>query len=141
MALRVLIAMRLVVEVAENIYLSSHEETGEPEEASCYFAIVEAFDGSRWAHEMPFLGHLMGRLHAQAAAARLVERIQAALDAGTWAGPVNNPRWVEVQPAYGSDAYQRNEGRWAAEQELADGNYDAGTRHERELLNAAYGEG
>lgn len=116
-----------------------HEEYDpEPREYAAYYVVAELPTGERWAHCVTFKGHEMGDAQAAVAAARLAERVSDAIFGGTWAGPdaanlLGVMLWHPVQPCYGSEAYSRNAGRYAAEDDLADGNFDPGTRREHEL--------
>lgn len=69
--------------------------------------IAEAPDGSRWAYEKTWTKRWPNQALAPAERFRL--RVEAALAAGY---KLRERHWVEIQPAYGSEAYDR--GGWEA---------------------------
>lgn len=65
-----------------------------------YYVVAEDDLGRRWAHEHAFFDR---DGDAKASVERLVRRIEAHVAAG---GRLDVDRWVEIDPAYGSEAYQ-----------------------------------
>jgi hypothetical protein len=92
-----------------------HPEDGTPVIGEAYFVMITAPDGRRWAHERRWANTAIvrcddadfgayvkrdwegeGRAAAEALAEAVIDRAR-----------VDLTHWVEVDPAYGSDAYQR----------------------------------
>ena len=95
---------------------SARNEDGDYVVLCDYFVQVTLADGSRFQHEVGFLGKVAYGTDEdydfaypvpgdKAAADRLTARVEAHLAAG---GELDQARWHEVQAAYGSEAYQRN---------------------------------
>jgi hypothetical protein len=120
----------LIVDIRSDLYQQGTTEDGEPELFESYCVTVESQDGFRWQHTKAFLGHLMGDADAKYECEDLALKVVRARDAGTWKGPVGNPHWVSIQPCYGSPAYGKNWKAYAAQDELADGNFDTQEREE-----------
>lgn len=92
-------------------------EDGEAVLARSLYVVAEAPDGRRWGHDRSFLDRVRGYDveegqafwarrpdgEADAEAAALLARVEAHLAAG---GSLDPAHWVEVDPAYGSAAYQ-----------------------------------
>jgi hypothetical protein len=87
------------------------------------YVVVTDETGRRYAHDRTFDttkrtvtddGFVTASRNPQgkAAADRFLAKVIAAIAAGTWAGPVNNPHWTAIQPVYGSDAYAKDQARW-----------------------------
>lgn len=108
----------LVFAVREDLVdLGRHWEDGEQVVGCAYYVVAEDCEGRRWAHGRRFVDHVRrydaeegahfwarrAAGEAQAAADRLLARIEAHVDAG---GELDEDLWVEVDPAYGSVAYQ-----------------------------------
>lgn len=129
----------LLISTQSNLYANGVTEDGEPDVWEAWCVVAEALDGRRWVHEVLFLGHELGVQGAAQAAARLSLRVNTARLSGEWAGPVENARWTEVQPCYGSPAYSANWRAYAAQDDLADGNFEPGTQREAELRERASG--
>jgi hypothetical protein len=103
-----------------------------------FYVVAETLDGRRWRHEHTFSGEgLTARERAGERADLLLATIDRALASGRWAGPQGNAHWREIQPCYGSPAYAANWRAYAAQDELADGNFEPGTRRESELRELA----
>lgn len=126
----------LVIGTRSNLYAKGVTEDGEADVWEAWTVVAEAEDGRRWVHERVFLGHELGVQGAAQAAARLSVRVEEARRAGKWAGPVGNAHWSEIQPCYGSPAYSANWKAYAAQDDLADGNFDTPER-EAELRERA----
>jgi hypothetical protein len=126
----------LVVGTRSNLYAKGVTEDGEADVWEAWDVVAEAEDGRRWVHVRTFLGHELGVHGAAEAAARLSVRVEEARGAGKWAGPVGNAHWSEIRPAYGSPAYSVNWRAYAAQDDLAEGNYDTPQR-EAELRERA----
>ena len=98
------------VQVGSNLYNAGTTEDGEAYIAECYFVAVEFADGSRFQHQVTFPGAQYSededgfgfediRDSAKAKAERLAQSVRQS-------GAINFKYWDEVDPAYGSDAYQ-----------------------------------
>jgi hypothetical protein len=100
--------------VHEYVYsLGRHDEDGEERFAKGYTVVAEGKSGERFAHTHSFRGTNVNHEHEmEAAAGRLMARVQAAQKAGSWKGPVDNENWVPMEPCYGSEAYVA--GNWEA---------------------------
>jgi hypothetical protein len=123
--------LKLVVTVADDVFsLGRCWEDGEDLVHYAYSVRVEdVATGRRWAHEKTFrMTHdchgpsactenedvpCPGRkqeFHSDRACAdaaqALADKVAAAYKAGKWAGPIGNQHWAEVDPCYGSDAYE-----------------------------------
>jgi hypothetical protein len=104
-----------------------------------FYVIAESPDGRRWRHERTFTGEgLAARDRAGERAERLRATIELALDHGNWKGPKGNAHWNEITPCYGSSAYAANWRAYAAQDNLAEGNFDTAER-ESELRERASG--
>lgn len=108
------------------------DEEQRPRELSIYYVVAQAADGSRLQHEFGF--SVDNREFPVRSVELLMERVQAAHANNV---PLDLARWSEIQPCYGSEAYQRGYSRWEARNDLADGSYDPGSRREAELRAAA----
>jgi len=108
-----------------------HRDDGHPVIKEVFYVWLTLRNGQRFSHERSFsplvevcpdYGYAVvtGTKEAKAKAAALATRIQAAIDGG--AIPDLDGRWHEIEPAYGSDAYQ-SQGIEAmrCEQEKAEG--------------------
>ena len=108
---------------ASDLYNAGYSCDGHPFIAECFYVVMENEAGRRFRHVVTFSGTQHSvceesgesyfpdlREEASAKAERLVERVNAALQAGKG---VNSKFWEEVEPAYGSDAYisQRTEAK------------------------------
>lgn len=85
--------------IRDDVFHAGRDVCGTPIERLAYYVIAEAPNGRRFAHERSFIGH-----GGEAAAEHLRERIQKAYTEG--GEPEWDKFWWEVDPAYGSDAYQ-----------------------------------
>lgn len=128
---------RLTVFSRSDLYLHTYadDEDAVERELHAHYVVVELPTGERWVHASLFRQHEMD--DAAAAVERLVDRVHAAIRSGTWAGPVGNTMWSSTQPCYGSEAYAKGWRRYAAQDDLADGNYDPGTEREAVLRELA----
>lgn len=117
----------------------NYDEDGEMILREVFFLRAEAEDGSRWVHVHKFVNHNYTgrRSQAMADAERFMARVQAAMDAGKWNGPVDNDHWYETSPCYGSWAYAKNADVYAAADCLADGDYAPGSMREYMLREKA----
>lgn len=97
--------------------LGRHWEDGEAVVGRALYVVAEDCEGRRWAHGHRFLDHFKAFdaeegvsywarrpfAEVEAAADRLLARIERHVDAG---GELADDCWIEVDPAYGSVAYQ-----------------------------------
>lgn len=103
-----------------DLYEAGRGDDGVPYLAEMYYVVVECKNGERFCHTAIFRGckvniyHIEGeefhsfedvREQAKTDAQRLVDRVQAALQAGRALDP---QYWVAIDPCYGSDAYIEN---------------------------------
>lgn len=102
--------------VASDLYNAGNSCDGHPFIAECFYVVVENEAGRRFRHANTFNGttplfcdetgepHFPDlRQESSAKAARLADRVNAALVAGI---SLDAARWYEVDPAYGSPEYQ-----------------------------------
>lgn len=116
-------ALTWVAELRTDLFSCGRDECGEELAGEAGYVTVEAPDGRRFAHDRVFKFTVTsydedGFLHVGtdskqvAAAERFLSKVQAAIAAGTWAGPEGNDHWGEIEPCYGSAAYQANQAHW-----------------------------
>ena len=93
------------------------DDDGSPVVGRSFYVVAEDEAGHRWAHAHSFLDHVKRydaeegvrywarryNNEAQDAVVALLARIEAAVAAGR---RLDAAHWVEIDPAYGSDAYQ-----------------------------------
>jgi hypothetical protein len=89
------------------------DEDGAQVIGECFQVAVTAPNGQRWVHQKSFstevrydddgYPHLTGYVLAEAAAEHLSARVEAGLKAGR---QIAAGLWNEIDPAYGSEAYQ-----------------------------------
>ena len=102
--------MEYQVEVGSTLYKAGLTEDGDTYIAECYFVAIQYADGSRYQHQVTFpgaeysedefgFGFIDIRDAAKAKAERLAQSVRQA-------DGINFQYWEEVDPAYGSDAYQ-----------------------------------
>lgn len=98
-----------MVEVASDVYDGGTDKDGDTIEALAFYLQATDVDGRRFVHDKRF--NSMGRCQLDAVKEQVCNlwcKVVDAQEAGTWAGPVGNLHWVEVDPAYGSAAYSAN---------------------------------
>ena len=108
--------MALYFDYRDDLVDLGRDEDGSVVEGRSFYVVAEDDAGHRWAHSHSFLDHVRAvdedgvRYWArrdlaavEAAAAALRDRIEAHVAAG---GRLDAAHWVEVDPAYGSAAYQ-----------------------------------
>lgn len=100
------------VTVITNLYCAGMTEDGEYYTAETYSVLVEDINGNRWVHEVEFKGCSVETLEdgfkifhdirqeASKQAHILKRRV-------TMAQSINLDHWVEIDPAYGSIAFQQ----------------------------------
>jgi hypothetical protein len=125
-----------VILMNDAFVLGRHFEDQEERIEEDYYLVVEDERGYRWAHRHHFrMEHSCSMSgcyddredisdfvckafaaqpyksseDAQAAALKLQERIKKAQADGSWKGPWGNDQWEETRPAYGSEAYERED--------------------------------
>jgi len=102
--------MEYQVEVGSKLYQAGFTEDGEAFIAESYFVAVEFSDGQRLQHQVTFpgasyeededgFGYVDVREEAKAKAERLASAVRKS-------ACINKEFWVEVDPSYGSQAYQ-----------------------------------
>jgi hypothetical protein len=102
--------------VRSDVFHIGRDECGTPLEALSFYVVRENVNGTRWAHEARFINgkkfvneedggdfFVPDNGEAEAAAETLRARCEARLDRG---GHFDPERWDEIDPAYGSAAYQ-----------------------------------
>lgn len=106
--------MALSFGVREDLVELGRDEDGSVVVGRSFYVVAEDELGHRWAHSHSFLDHVRAvdedglrywarRDGADAEADRLLGRIEAAVAAGR---RLDAAHWAEVDPAYGSAAYQ-----------------------------------
>jgi hypothetical protein len=106
--------MALSFGVREDLVDLGRDEDGSVVVGRSFYVVAEDDAGHRWAHDHAFLDHarrvdedglrFWGRRDgAEAEADALLARIEAAVAAGR---RLDAAHWVEIDPAYGSAAYQ-----------------------------------
>ena len=109
--------MALVFAVRDDLVDLGRDEDGSVVVGRSFYVVAEDEAGHRWAHDHSFLDHVRGYDEedgvrywgrredgvAEAEAARLLARVEAHVAAG---GGLDAAHWVEVDPVYGSAAYQ-----------------------------------
>jgi hypothetical protein len=100
-----------ILEVNSDVYAGrANNEDYERRDELCYYVQAENARGDRFAHFFSFTTEKYNREVCEAKAAHLMSRIQKAMDAGKWKGPVNNEHWRRARPVYGSEAYIKGDG-------------------------------
>lgn len=107
--------MKLSIGYRDDFYIAGQFE-GDNIIGSKYYVVAQAEDGSQWAHNRSFLSlrqvydsdwgdyvFMHEKQQAVAAIEKLSLRIQQHLQAG---GSIDMQHWYEIDPAYGSEAYQ-----------------------------------
>lgn len=108
--------MALFFDYRDDLVDLGRDEDGSVVEGRSFYVVAEDDAGHRWAHSHSFLDHVRAvtedgerywarrdLAEVEAAVARLRERIIAHVEAG---GRLDASHWVEIDPAYGSVAYQ-----------------------------------
>lgn len=106
----------IIVDVREDLYNAGVRCDGHVFHAPLYYVTAEAPNGRRWAHNRVFKGarrevseetgdpeFIDLRESSQHAAEVLAARVEAWLKSG---GRLDPAYWREIDPAYGSQAYQ-----------------------------------
>lgn len=88
--------------VRDDLIQTGWTEDGDAALKRRHYVVAEAPNGARFAHDRAFVGHLHGDEAAQAADA-LRAKVEAHLASG---GKLDPDHWNEVDPRYGSEAYQ-----------------------------------
>jgi hypothetical protein len=79
-------------------------EDGDPDLALRFYLVVEDARGARAAHDFAVIAHRAASEDAAARVEALRARVAAHLAAG---GALDPAHWTEIDPRYGSEAYQR----------------------------------
>jgi hypothetical protein len=106
--------MKCEIEVFSDLYVAGrHPEEGTDIIGEVFYVVATEPDGRRYRHERSFpnlhwvkddeleFGGYYGRLEGELAASKLSETVRRA------GGPINLNSWREIDPAYGSEQYQR----------------------------------
>lgn len=94
------------IEVSSDLFATCHPEDGSPMDGEVFYVTATGPDGRRFAHNRRFVAEFSSQRQAAIVAVeQLAQKIRAA---STWKGPESNPHWIEIQPAYGSQAYAAN---------------------------------
>lgn len=88
--------------VRDDVFQDGRDECGHPVERLAYYVVAEEPSGRRWAHSRVFTDDGVWQ-RGERQAAQMLTRIEAAYAAGRALDP---DHWQEIDPAYGSDAYQ-----------------------------------
>lgn len=124
------------VSVESDLYKAGSTEDGVPFIAEEYYVLIENQAGKRFRHSYLFKGAVRSicpedgfesfediREASKASAQAVADRVNAALAKGT---KLNPECWTEIDPAYASDEYIKQnteEKRWVAER-VGEENYD-----------------
>jgi hypothetical protein len=127
----------LTVFLMSDLYVKGTTEDGEPVMHNAVSVVVENERGARWAHSHVFMGHERGAEGARIEATRMLANVVKAMAEGRFRQPEFNPHWNVIQPAYGSQAYAGEWRKYAAEADLAEGNFEYNSEREWELREAA----
>ena len=108
--------MALSFDYRDDLVDLGRDEDGSVVEGRSFYVVAEDEAGHRWAHSHSFLDHVRAvtedgerywarrdLAEVEAAVVALRDRIEAAFAAGR---RLDAAHWVEVDPAYGSAAYQ-----------------------------------
>lgn len=105
-----------VVVASDVIHIGKSWEDGEPIEALNYYVLVRAPNGRQWVHQESRnnrslhwdddhgIDYIERHDDAEPFCQRLADRVRAHLEAGGVPDFANY--WTEIDPAYGSEAYQ-----------------------------------
>lgn len=114
--------------VRDDVTYDGRDECGYPVERLIYYVVCEAPNGRRWAHHAYYTDDGVWKA-GERSAERLRARIAAAYAAGR---EPDFDHWHEIDPAYGSDAYQGlDEQKVFRNREIMDA-HDSGEINERE---------
>jgi hypothetical protein len=93
------------VAVRDDLVQVGLTEDGEPDVAHRFYLVARDARGAQWAHDYARVAGRGGIAADVAAAALEVLRVRVAahLEAG---GALDFDHWIEIDPAYGSEAYQ-----------------------------------
>jgi hypothetical protein len=96
------INMKFSFFVRDDVFCAGRDELGDPVEALAYYVVAQTEAGRRFAHERSFVDGGVWRA-GETAANHLLGRIEKAYAAGV---ELDMDRWAEIDPEYGSLAYQ-----------------------------------
>lgn len=129
--------MTYQIEIASDLFEVVHPEDGSIMDGEAFYLQAINEDGRRFIHHQRFVSEWRSQRAATIASVeRYLEKVQTAQLKG-WKGPENNENWTETTPAYGSWAYQCNWRKYAAQSDLAEGNFEPGGVSEFELRSRA----
>lgn len=89
--------------VRDDLIQTGWTEDGDVALKRRHYVVAETPNGARFAHDRVFVGHLHGDDEAAQDAAALLTKVEAHLAIG---GKLDPDHWNEVDPRYGSEAYQ-----------------------------------
>ena len=92
--------------VRDDVFHDGRDECGHPVERLAYYVVAEEPSGRRWAHSRVFTDEGVWK-RGEKNSAEMLARIERAYAAGR---PLDPAHWEEIDPAYGSDAYQGLDG-------------------------------
>lgn len=98
----------LQVFVQDDLVKVGVTEDGEDDIARAFYVVAEDASGRRWAHSSSYVAHRRDAEVAEACAVRLRDRVAEAVAEGR--SPDFDSHWNEIDPAYGSEAYQGLDG-------------------------------
>jgi len=109
--------------VRSDVVHTGRDETGYPIEGLIYYVVAESENGRRLAHGYTFSDEGVYK-RGEERANKLLDQIERAYKAGT--GPDWGAYWYEIDPAYGSLAYQGlDDQKFFRNREIMEG-YEAG---------------
>ena len=118
--------------VRSDVVHTGRDETGYPIEGLIYYVVAESESGRRLAHGYTFSDEGIYK-RGEERAEKLVRRIERAYKAGE--GPDWDAYWYEIDPAYGSLAYQDLDNqKFFRDREIMEA-HEAGEINEREAID------
>ena len=100
--------MKVQIGTRSDLYEGGYTEDGERMIHEAHYVVIEVPDGRRWAHSHSFRTEKMRKAEAMTKSEALAEKIFQHLASGK---KLDMEHWVEIDPAYGSKAYQKLDGK------------------------------
>lgn len=94
----------LYFDIRGNLFYGEFRDDGTRALADAFNVIAETPNGRRFMHFKTY-DTVQNPADAEQLALKLMERVARAAQTGEWEGPLHNPHWVEIDPAYGSVAW------------------------------------
>ena len=124
------------ISVRDDLVQVGFTEDGEPDLARLFYLVARDARGAQWAHDYSRRAHRVTEDAAAAAMDTLCAKVAAHVARG---GRLDPAHWIEIDPAYGSEAYQSLDaiGYFRAQEIVAA--HDAGERIDQPTLDEARG--